>query len=125
MRKQGGTAVADELKTIKFQMMLSESEAKMIDDWGFSNRIRSRAEAIRRLCQMALYVDPVFLDLMSKLTTFTGQGEGSAVKDDAYLKAAEAHAAWTLLRQGETLEDGMQALEAAKDLIRLKREQEK
>ena len=47
----------DELKTIKFQMMLSESEARAIDDWGFSHRIRSRAEAIRRLCQMALFYD--------------------------------------------------------------------
>lgn len=46
-----------ELKTIKFQMMLSESEARAIDDWGFSNRIRSRAEAIRRLCQMALFYE--------------------------------------------------------------------
>lgn len=47
----------DELKTIKFQMMLSESEAKAIDDWGFANRIRSRAEAIRRLCQIGLAVE--------------------------------------------------------------------
>ncbi|WP_156461277.1 hypothetical protein [Devosia sp. Root436] len=47
----------DELKTIKFQMMLSESEARALDDWGFAHRIRSRAEAIRRLCQMALIYD--------------------------------------------------------------------
>ncbi|YBV97400.1 hypothetical protein M1D80_11090 [Phyllobacteriaceae bacterium JZ32] len=46
-----------ELKTIKFQMMLSETEAREIDDWGFQNRIRSRAEAIRRLTGMALRVD--------------------------------------------------------------------
>jgi hypothetical protein len=46
-----------EKKTIKFQMMLSESEAAAIDDWGFSNRIRSRAEAIRRLCQMGIAYD--------------------------------------------------------------------
>lgn len=47
----------DELKTIKFQMMLSESEARAIDDWGFAHRIRSRAEAIRRLCQLSLIFD--------------------------------------------------------------------
>jgi hypothetical protein len=46
-----------EKKTIKFQMMLAESEAAVIDDWGFSNRIRSRAEAIRRLCSLALTYD--------------------------------------------------------------------
>ncbi|MDK1494003.1 hypothetical protein QN219_28890 [Sinorhizobium sp. 7-81] len=48
---------ADEPKTIKFQLMLSEAEAKAIDDWGFENRIRSRAEAIRRLCAAALELD--------------------------------------------------------------------
>ena len=46
-----------ELKTIKFQMMLSPGEAKDIDDWSFANRIRSRAEAIRRLCQIAMIFD--------------------------------------------------------------------
>jgi hypothetical protein len=46
--------MADELKTIKFQMMLSPSEAGRIDDWGFERRIRSRAEAIRRLCANGL-----------------------------------------------------------------------
>ncbi|WP_320194990.1 hypothetical protein RMR10_012060 [Agrobacterium rosae] len=46
-----------ELKTIKFQMMLAESEAETIDDWSFQNRIRSRAEAIRRLCQIGMLVE--------------------------------------------------------------------
>lgn len=46
--------MSDEPKTIKFQLMLSESEAKAIDDWGFQNRIRTRAEAIRRLCQIGI-----------------------------------------------------------------------
>lgn len=45
-----------ELKTIKFQMMLSESETKRIDDWGFAHRLRSRAETIRRLCQVGMSV---------------------------------------------------------------------
>ncbi len=58
--------MSDELKTIKFQMMLSESEAKQIDDWGFSNRIRSRAEAIRRLCQMGMRIDEASLPLLDK-----------------------------------------------------------
>ena len=46
--------LSDELKTIKFQLMLSPSEAEAIDDWGFQNRIRTRAESIRRLCQIGL-----------------------------------------------------------------------
>ncbi|MBB5044033.1 hypothetical protein [Shinella fusca] len=49
--------MSDELKTIKFQLMLSPSEAAAIDDWGFKNRIRTRAEAIRRLCQIGLQAE--------------------------------------------------------------------
>jgi hypothetical protein len=49
--------MVEELKTIKFQLMLSESEAKAIDDWGFSHRIRTRAEAIRRLCHIGVTFD--------------------------------------------------------------------
>ncbi len=43
-----------ELKTIKFQMMLSPSEAERIDAWRFANRISSRAQAIRELVSDAL-----------------------------------------------------------------------
>lgn len=46
-----------ELKTVKFQMMLTPSETKAIDDWMFNNRFRSRAEAIRRLCQIAIEIE--------------------------------------------------------------------
>lgn len=42
-----------EMKTIKFQLMLSKSEAAHIDEWMFSRRLKSRAEAIRRLCKIA------------------------------------------------------------------------
>lgn len=43
-----------ELKTIKFQMMLSEREAKALDDYRFSKRFGSRAQAIRYLCGLSL-----------------------------------------------------------------------
>ncbi|MHC2490634.1 metal-responsive CopG/Arc/MetJ family transcriptional regulator [Sinorhizobium meliloti] len=46
-----------ELKTIKFQMMLSESEARTLDEWAQQHGFKSRAEVIRRLCQLALLVD--------------------------------------------------------------------
>lgn len=49
--------MSEELKTIKFQLMLAPSEAKAIDDWGFAHRIRTRAEAIRRLCQIGIVAD--------------------------------------------------------------------
>ncbi|PLT98054.1 hypothetical protein BMJ34_15670 [Sinorhizobium medicae] len=46
-----------ELKTIKFQMMLSESEAMTLDAWAAEHGFKSRAEVIRRLCQLALLTD--------------------------------------------------------------------
>ena len=46
--------MADDKKTLKFQMMMSPAEAETLDDWMFKYRIRSRAEAIRRLCQIAM-----------------------------------------------------------------------
>jgi hypothetical protein len=49
--------MADDKKTLKFQMMMSPQEAERLDDWMFKNRLRSRAEAIRRLCQIALKLE--------------------------------------------------------------------
>lgn len=46
--------MSGEKKTAKFQMMMSPSEVKAIDDWKFANRKQSRAEAIRALIQIAL-----------------------------------------------------------------------
>lgn len=46
-------------KTLKFQMMMSPEEAKVLDDWMFENRVRSRAEAIRRLCQIGLAAEHI------------------------------------------------------------------
>lgn len=73
----------DELKTIKFQMMLSESEARAIDDWGFSHRFRSRAEAIRRLCQMALFYDDR-ADGMQELAAGVKEKVSSKSNDSAH-----------------------------------------
>lgn len=46
-----------ELKDQRVVTMMSPSELEAIDDWMFKNRIRSRGEAIRRLCQTALGED--------------------------------------------------------------------
>lgn len=46
-----------EMKTLKFQMMMSPQEAETLDDWMFKHRVRSRAEAIRQLWQIALAVE--------------------------------------------------------------------
>ena len=41
-------------KTERVQLLMTLAELAAIDDWGFSNRIRTRAEAIRRLCQIGV-----------------------------------------------------------------------
>lgn len=48
-------ATANDRKSVKFQMMMmSPAEASKLDDYMFANRLRSRAEAIRRLCETAI-----------------------------------------------------------------------
>lgn len=39
----------------RLQMVITDDELKAIDDWRFENRIENRSEAIRRLCQIAIY----------------------------------------------------------------------
>lgn len=46
-----------ELKDQRVVTMMSPSELEAIDDWMFKNRIRSRGEAIRRLCQIGIAFD--------------------------------------------------------------------
>jgi hypothetical protein len=43
-----------ELKDQRVPLLMSQSEVKAIDDWMFAARIRSRGEAIRRLCQIGI-----------------------------------------------------------------------
>lgn len=38
----------------RLQMVITEDELKSIEDWQFANRVPSKSEAIRRLCQMGL-----------------------------------------------------------------------
>lgn len=44
----------EELKDFRLVMMIAPSDVKAIDDWMFSHRIRSRAEAIRQLVTLGL-----------------------------------------------------------------------
>lgn len=46
--------MAEELKSERVTTMMTPSEVKAIDDWSFENRIRGRAEAIRRLIDAGL-----------------------------------------------------------------------
>lgn len=44
-----------ELKDQRIPIMMTASEVQAIDDWSFERRIRSRGEAIRRLCQIGIF----------------------------------------------------------------------
>lgn len=46
-----------ENKTERVQLLMAPTEVEAIDEWGFKNRIRTRAEAMRRLCQLGLELD--------------------------------------------------------------------
>ncbi len=59
--------MAGELKDQRVVTMMSSSELQAIDDWMFANRIRSRGEAIRRLCMIALAFDGLSDDALGSL----------------------------------------------------------
>lgn len=64
-------------------IMFSDEEITAIDDWGFSNRIRTRAEAIRRLCQMGIIFDREILPRSSKVLEVVGTDEAGGQQTDA------------------------------------------
>jgi len=41
----------------RIPIMMSDDELKAIDDWRYENRIATRSDAIRRLCQIGLVLD--------------------------------------------------------------------
>lgn len=48
---------ADEPRQNRIPFMMSDAELSAVDDWRFANKIGTRAEAIRRLCQIGLAYD--------------------------------------------------------------------
>lgn len=55
-----------ELKDQRIPIMMTSSEVTEIDDWSFQHRIRSRGEAIRRLCQIGLMFEGHRGELLEK-----------------------------------------------------------
>lgn len=54
----------------RVHMYLSDAEMKAIDDWRFANRVATRSDAIRRLCQMALVLDSKLTPIFQALKSF-------------------------------------------------------
>lgn len=47
-----------EIKDQRVPLVMTPSELQELDDWMHENRIRSRGEAIRRLCQVGIRIPP-------------------------------------------------------------------
>jgi hypothetical protein len=49
---EGG--MAEEKRSIRVPLLLTSEEAKALDDWQFSNRLRTRSDALREMMRRAL-----------------------------------------------------------------------
>ena len=81
-----------EQKTERFNMFMSPSEMKAIDEWAWKNKIRSKSEAVRRLCQMALILDENLVNISERNEYLKEQNDRakSAIDDlDKYLDGLE------------------------------------
>jgi len=76
--------MSDDKKTLKFQMMMSPGEATELDDWMFQNRIRSRAEAIRRLWQAGLLLDELAPRIVEALKKLEAANDGPEADRDIH-----------------------------------------
>lgn len=86
-----------ELKDQRVVTMMSPSELEAIDDWMFKSRIRSRGEAIRRLCQMGILADEAPLMTRALALLAHNKKEGSKGELDHF-------------RSGKTIEQDIQRL---------------
>lgn len=57
-----------ESESRRLQMVITDDELKAIEDWQFDNRVPSKSEAIRRLCQIAVGMDEI-LDEATEFST--------------------------------------------------------
>lgn len=57
----------DEQKTERFNMFMSPSEMKAIDDWAWENKIRSKSEAVRRLVQIGIRAHGELQDILDSI----------------------------------------------------------
>lgn len=48
--------------TERLQLKITTDEITAIDNWRYANRVPSRSEAVRRLCQIAMRLAPIDQD---------------------------------------------------------------
>lgn len=97
----------------RVHMYLSEEEMTAIEDWRFANRIATRSDAIRRLCQIGLMFDEHRAELNAKF---------KAAFDAATEALPASHEVIARLQGGEATDLEHQLMSAnAKTLIELTR----
>lgn len=76
-----------EIKDQRVPLVMAPSELEALDDWMHQNRIRSRGEAIRRLCHIGIHILPdieVFLGSAKQAYEHFGKAlKASSGKSDA------------------------------------------
>lgn len=93
----------------RIPIMFSEEELQDIDDWRLGNGIATRADAVRRLCKIALFMD----DNFERLVDYIGEG----VEDfaEASKETAILHRQILLPR----LRDQQYSAEQVMDIVRM------
>lgn len=103
-----------ELKDQRVVTMMSPSELDAIDDWMFKNRIRSRGEAIRRLCHIGMEYDRISWPLLR-----TGMKHASAVlrAERELIRSQGAHDLPGLEAENKALTSTLAGMTAMVDLL--------
>lgn len=131
-----------ENKTERVQLLMAPSEVEAIDDWGFKNRIRTRAEAIRRLCQIGMAVDEHTADLGhqalmvrrkidERMASFIGEHEDAAdglanmmldIGDDLLKRLVQLDAMLKAAKSSKEIGDAIDAVKDHDDWVKRHRQ---
>lgn len=101
----------------RLQMVITEDELKAIEDWQFTNRVPSKSEAIRRLCQIGLQVEEPLLKLFDRARSYLAETETPeflAMWSDDALKAA-----WTEKTTEDSFQMAVRALQIVEIMVSL------
>lgn len=98
-------------------IMMSDAELKAIDDWRFANRVATRSEAVRRLCQIGIQIEEPLLKLFGRARSYLAETETPkflAMWNDDALKAA-----WTDKTTEDSLQMAVRALQIVEIMVSL------
>jgi len=101
----------------RIPIMMSDEELEAVDDWRFKNRIATRSEAVRRLCQIGIALEPLIekADQYAK-ETMENWPARPEISGKNILHSFLMAKVLATLKTGDSVED---ALSQAKEEIRL------